>query len=469
MESALSSSFATPTGGDSNEHRMDDEDENVDNDGFRTVVDKKKEKRSGKRSRQNSNGRNTSTPRSTTITTPTTKPRDLTVFIKGCHRSLALFIRQNWTSFETEFNNKFHAPASFKVTGHCLKVVCCNQQQKETLLQCEDICGETIKVTLPFGVIRDSKQATKKYVIHEVPTAFTDDYIRTATKADRAKRLISNKTGTPQPTGVVVIDLKEPVPRTINIGAMVFRIRDYIPRPARCTRCNSFTHRQHQCTQQQRCVRCNSDAHDYNDCPARDQPQQLKCKNCGGAHSAAFRGCPVYVEIQDILKLKTKQHMTYKEAAQQIREEKDEVTAVDAATTKTTSTAARRTGRRNDNNSQKRRNTAKTDTARKQLHFPDNQHTAKQQRDNNVSRRDNEHNKGINKIKTTTGKADANTTLIVLLYQLSSYIVDIAAEVKFSNTGELERIATKLYNLGCNLYGEDKFGSEVIDLEADAE
>ena len=478
VETSTAGSFQTPTGGDDrnviddSSSTSEEEDANDDRheDPFQVVVNKKVS-----RSKTQSNthphthhvsgnntdrsGRKTSTPQSTTGSAPATpKPRDLTVFITGCHRSLALFIKNNWTQFDNEFKIKYHAPTAFKVTGHSLKVVCINQQQKEQLLQCHDICGESVKVTLPYGVIRN--QATKKFVIHEVPTAFTNDDIRAATNAEHVRRIISRRTGIEQPTGVVVLDLHEPAPYTVNIGALVFRVKDYIPRPARCTRCNSFSHRQHQCVQKARCVRCDSENHTYDKCPAREKPELLKCKNCGGAHSAAFPGCPAFVEQQKILKLKTKQHMSYRDAVQQIREEDNSPAAAPVQSTNRRPTS---------NRSSTRHVAAKKDAMRKQLQFPSNIHSSTKQ--TNQQRNNARVNKPASTAPAHTRKQptkhDQSAQLIVLLYELASHLVNIATAAKYSNTDELQRVSDRIYNHGCTVYGEHVFGPEVVDLEAD--
>jgi hypothetical protein len=493
---SAAASFQTPTGGEDRDDNNDDsssttseEDANDDrhtghNGSFEVVVNKKKVRRSSTRSNThllsnthlhslpasgnagntgnntNHSGRKTSTPQSKTGSAPAApKARDLAVFITGCHRSLALFIKNNWTQFDNEFKIKFHPPTAFKVTGHSLKVVCINQQQKERLLQCHEICGESVKVTLPYGVIRN--KATKKFVIHEVPTAFSDDDIKSATNAEHVRRIISRRTGIEQPTGVVVLDLHEPAPYTVNIGALVFRVKDYIPRPTRCTRCNSFSHRQHQCVQKARCVRCDSENHTYDTCPALQKPELLKCKNCGGAHSAAFPGCPAFVEQQRILKLKTKQHMSYRDAVQQIREEDNSPPAAPVSHRSTTRQPV------NNRNSTRIASTKK-DAARKQLQFPNNVRSSTKQI--NQHRNNTRVNKPVStaagNTRKQTAERDQSVHLIVLLYELSTHLVNIATAAQYSNTEELQCVSDRVYKYGCTVYGEHVFGPEVVDLEA---
>jgi len=373
--------------------------------------------------------------------------QDLTVFMKGCHRSLTNFIKDKWAGFEKEFRTKYHAPTSFKVAGHSLRIVCINPQQKKLVLQCEEMCQEAVKVTIPFGMMRKENQITRKYVITDVPTSFSDHDIASATGSQAARRIISARTGTKQPTGVVVLDIKGPPPDTVNVGTLIFHLKDYIPRPARCTRCNSITHRQHQCTGKQRCVRYNSDQHPSLDCPLTS-PQQYRCKNCNGAHSAAFKGCPVYQEIQQILRVKTKKGVTFKEAAQQIHKEEEveiedqhenkqqgSTLTIDTSTSLANMSSGK--GKANPQHKEKPTSTQKQLSVSQELHHGPS-HSKKQQslkskhsgtssKSNSDTLQHREHKQADTPgcLGTTTNKSkgvqqpDNNATLLILMYELS--------------------------------------------------
>jgi hypothetical protein len=62
--------------------------------------------------------------------------------------------------------------------------------------------------------------------------------------------------------------------------------------PAQCFACQRFGHGTVNCEHALRCVKC-AGAHKASDCPkTREQPPL--CCNCGGEHTANFRGCPYY-------------------------------------------------------------------------------------------------------------------------------------------------------------------------------
>ena len=414
--------------------------------------------------------------------------RDLTVFMKGCHRSLTNFIKDKWTGFEKEFRTKFHAPTSFKVVGHCLKIVCINPQQRKVLLQCEEMCKEAVKVTIPFGMMRKGAQTTRKYVINDVPTSFTDQDIATAVGAEAARRIISGRTGSKQPTGVVILDIKGPPPNTVNIGTLIFNLKDYIPRPARCTRCNSFNHRQHQCIEKQRCVRCNSDQHLSIDCPLTNR-QQYRCKNCNGAHSAAFKGCPVYQEIQQILRVKTKQGVTLKEAAQQVHkeEEEDENQYQDQQQdeqqddTLNTDTAVSLAQESTSNGKETQQYKAKATSVQQRSSVSQESHRRQSSKKHQQSLQSRQKGKSIKSTSNTiqhtqmdapscsgtatnksknTQQPDNNATLLILMYELSRHMKEIAHLISYSRLPHLQHVSDTLLDLGNTIFGHD-FSSQL--------
>jgi len=400
------------------------------------------------------------------------KARDLTVFIKGCHRSLAAYCTDNWTMFERAFNKKFHAPASFKMAGHCLKVVCCNLQQRALLLKSEEICEQTVKVSEPYGRTH-MKGKTTKHVIHNVPTSLNDDDIMKATSAASARRIISNRGNNQRPTGVVVLELHGKAPDSVNIGVLLFKVKPFIPHPIRCARCQSFKHRQTQCTQKPRCVRCSSESHNYDDCPVKDQPEQHKCCNCSGRHSAAFRGCPTYRELQETLKQKAMKGTAYAPATKKVNDGKDGQHPTNPSIKKTcngerASATARKfmvaEGKNNDLATDYNRDTTKR-PAQKRLMF-DNTRNDAQSTTYPENRTDHQtaprtstptSTRAENRSAKADDRARRNDDAITLklIYALAEHVVDIATDVSYSAQHQLNTIADQLLQLGQRIHGKD--------------
>src|SRR6218665_1518655 len=93
-----------------------------------------------------------------------------------------------------------------------------------------------------------------------------------------------------------------------------FKVYEFIPKPMRCDNCQQFGHIKFQCSRPEICSRCGEN-HSFEVCPHRLNNDIKKCINCHGEHSAAFKGCPVYVKTQEILKIRTLQKVSYAEAA----------------------------------------------------------------------------------------------------------------------------------------------------------
>jgi len=64
--------------------------------------------------------------------------------------------------------------------------------------------------------------------------------------------------------------------------------------PAQCFNCQNFGHSSHNCNQTARCVKCGKE-HPTKECtkPKTDKPC---CCNCGGEHTANYRGCHHYID-----------------------------------------------------------------------------------------------------------------------------------------------------------------------------
>ena len=91
------------------------------------------------------------------------------------------------------------------------------------------------------------------------------------------------------------------LPGEEKIGYLFFRVKQYVPRPLRCFKCNRYGHVASHCRGKLRCSICGG-KHKYSDCSAAAP----KCPNCGGGHSAIDKVCPRYKRETEILKLNTK-------------------------------------------------------------------------------------------------------------------------------------------------------------------
>ena len=99
------------------------------------------------------------------------------------------------------------------------------------------------------------------------------------------------------------------LPQDIRIGWTRCPVREYIPRPRRCYKCQAFGHGSKTCRSvEDICVTCGLTSHGI---PCENDP---KCSNCSESHPASSRDCFYYNLEQDTITLQTREKMSYAEA-----------------------------------------------------------------------------------------------------------------------------------------------------------
>lgn len=95
-----------------------------------------------------------------------------------------------------------------------------------------------------------------------------------------------------------LITLKEgaEAKKILNIKTLLYTkvtFEEYEKRkgPSQCYRCQRFQHVSRNCSAVPRCVKCGEN-HESKDCTS--QGKTLSCANCGGDHTASYRGCPLF-------------------------------------------------------------------------------------------------------------------------------------------------------------------------------
>lgn len=105
------------------------------------------------------------------------------------------------------------------------------------------------------------------------------------------------------------------IPETIIAGYVNIRVRQYIPNPLRCRKCQLFGHTKNKCTNEAACDVCS--IKEVHNLPCGNPKQ---CVNCGGSHSSFDRKCEVFIKEAEIMFLKTTQRISYFEAKKQVDE-----------------------------------------------------------------------------------------------------------------------------------------------------
>ena len=118
-----------------------------------------------------------------------------------------------------------------------------------------------------------------------------------------------DRNGHPFRHPTVVLTFNSPTPpKQIWAGFYWVKVRDYIPNPLRCFKCQKYGHTEARCRQQVACFRCGGE-HAGEGC--KEPP---KCVNCSGSHPSSSKQCGMFKHEQEIQKIKVQQKVSFPEA-----------------------------------------------------------------------------------------------------------------------------------------------------------
>ena len=281
-----------------------------------------------KRARNSPSNANTS-KKSKAAEVTTTYP----LFIKGEGFNIAKEATGHPIAFKRNLTEIIGNTGEIRVSKESIRVTCLNQKQKSQLLNTKDFNRKPISVTEPWTkrphshnvssvgdrpAVNSNSSTKRKGIIFGVPVELTEFEIAQETKAYDARRIRKYTNNRNEPTGNVVLTFEGSLPPHVYLGFMRRQVKEYIPQPMRCTRCQAFGHREGNCRRQVRCVRCGN-AHKMEDCPIKDKPEEAVCVNCKGRHSAAYKGCSKYQEVSQTLKVAVTQKVSYRDALVKVR------------------------------------------------------------------------------------------------------------------------------------------------------
>ncbi|XP_049525930.1 uncharacterized protein LOC125946473 [Dermacentor silvarum] len=103
------------------------------------------------------------------------------------------------------------------------------------------------------------------------------------------------------------------LPESIEAGYIKLRVRAYVPNPLRCFKCQRFGHSSQNCRGRQTCAKCSAHEHSSDSCE-----NSLHCVNCDGEHAAYSRSCPTWKKEKEIVIIKVKENLTFKEARRRV-------------------------------------------------------------------------------------------------------------------------------------------------------
>ena len=115
-------------------------------------------------------------------------------------------------------------------------------------------------------------------------------------------------------TGTIILTFDRcNLPSHIKIGWKRYEVREYVPAPRRCFKCQGFNHSSKAChSTESICVNC-GDAQHGAECHSPPH-----CYNCDEAHPASDKSCFYYKLELEILSTKTKEKLSYGEAKRNV-------------------------------------------------------------------------------------------------------------------------------------------------------
>jgi len=143
-------------------------------------------------------------------------------------------------------------------------------------------------------------ERTLKVVLKGIPTDITDEELKNELLSQNYSVKYVRRFGTPEkpmPMCLVHISATDTAKDIFNLTTLFYLTIKTEPYqtsgPAQCFKCQRFGHGSSNCSHPPRCVKC-ANHHSAKECP-KTKEQHPKCCNCGGSHTANYRGCPVYV------------------------------------------------------------------------------------------------------------------------------------------------------------------------------
>ncbi|KAL9903662.1 uncharacterized protein ACN2A1_004383 isoform 1-T1 [Glossina fuscipes fuscipes] len=119
---------------------------------------------------------------------------------------------------------------------------------------------------------------------------------------------------TRSPTGRIILTFdRYRLPRTVDVAWYKCKVELYIPNPMRCKNCQRLGHTAKRCTKAASCANCGHPPH-------TESCTRSFCINCNDQHSALDKQCPRFIQMREILKIKTENYCSVGEARRKYRE-----------------------------------------------------------------------------------------------------------------------------------------------------
>src|SRR6218665_1376247 len=156
-----------------------------------------------------------------------------------------------------------------------LRILTQNDEQKNKLLKLSHLCGNSVTVTLPYSLSKNShenKSYNKEFefkvkgVIYGIEE--DDENLKELAEAIGAVQL--KRIGNPETSKTTLVTFAQgmDLPPFIHAFGRKFKVHEFVPKPMRCDRCQQFGHIKLHCSRPEICSRCGENR-SYELCPHR--------------------------------------------------------------------------------------------------------------------------------------------------------------------------------------------------------
>ena len=246
------------------------------------------------------------------------------VYMAGINCNLANLAVRNGARSKAAIIATVGTVTRMETVNESIKITCQTCNQARVLLAQKTFLGEEVSVTLPRKMQQRQSTTEKsrtwyKGVIKRVDKEIPDDLIREQTGEIWVRRINARRGTDTVKTGTVILAYVTKLPETVSVGITDYSVETYYEQPTRCFRCQRYGHKQNNCrATKPTCPRCGG-GHDVTACHA--DHEAVKCRNCGQGHSAAYKGCTKYKEVEKTLKVAADSKISYAEALKSSRQQ----------------------------------------------------------------------------------------------------------------------------------------------------
>ena len=239
---------------------------------------------------------------------------DYTIFAKGKNTNIT---KQNPIKIQSEIHKAVGRRIEVRKSGDSLRICCTNEAQRRAMRMRTTIGGFEVSYSDPYKKTPENDNM-RKGIIFGVDFELSDEEICKEIGASSVRRIKKKIGGREIETAQILILYKNELPPYVLIGWRRHRVDKFVPDPIRCYQCQRYGHKANTCNGQEKCGIC-SKRHNVKECPEKNkstEEKESKCPNCGGKHSASYRGCPKFKIAKQITRIQfsSESKMTYAEA-----------------------------------------------------------------------------------------------------------------------------------------------------------